>query len=188
MPRQSPARFATLLAACAAALASASVVVDESVDDMARRVPTIVRGKVVGSMAGWADDRSRIWTWTEVVVTETIKGKPAPTVLVKQPGGEVGPIGQVVAGAATFHEGEEVVLFLEPAPDERGVFRVSSLSAGKVRLGDWRGQPAALRNTEGLAFAAPAGKVVERVGGPEFLGSPDAFLARLRDVVKGGAR
>ncbi len=188
MQPQSPARFAALAAVCLAALASASVVVDESLDDMARRVPTIVRGRAVRSVAGWNEERTRIWTWTEIVVAETLKGKPQATILVKQPGGEVGPIGQAVAGVARFREGEDCVLFLEVAPDEPGVFRVSSLSAGKVSLGEWRGQPAAVRQTEGLAFATAQGRAVERTGGVELLGSPDTFLSRIRAAVKGGAR
>jgi hypothetical protein len=171
-----------------ATLAGATVVVHETIDDMARRVPFIVHGRVVRSVAGWDEDKSRIWTWTEVAVVETIKGKPAPLVLVKQPGGEVGPIGQQVAGAATFREGEEVVLFLEPAPDEAGVFRPSGLSAGKVSFVEWRGRSAAVRDLKGLAFATPGGKRVDRVDGPEFLGAPETFLARLRELAKGGAR
>lgn len=188
MRTRSTSRLAALAAAGVAALASATVVVHETLDDMARRVPTIVHGRVARSVAGWNDDKTRIWTWTELVVTETLKGKHAPLVLVKQPGGEVGPIGQAVAGAATFREGEEVVLFLEPAPDEPGAYRVSGLAAGKVAIVPWRGQPAAVRDLKGLAFAAPGGRMVEPVEGPEFLGGGERFLARLRELAKGGGR
>lgn len=187
-----PLRFADRLRGLGVFLALASsaalgtVVVHETIDEMAKRVPVIVRGKVARSVAGWDDAHARIWTWTELVVTDSIKGAPGRVVLVKQPGGEVEGIGQAVSGAAQFREGEDCVLFLEKAPDEPGAWRPSGLSAGKVELREWQGQPAALRNTEGLSFARPAAGKVEVVRSPEFLGAPDAFLAKLRAVVGGG--
>ena len=94
-------------------------------------------------------------------------------------------VGQAVSGAAQFREGEDCVLFLEPAPDEPGTFRVSGLSAGKVLLTEWQGHRAALRNTEGLSFAKRAGSRVEPVRAPELLGSPDDFLQRIRAAAGG---
>lgn len=186
MPSQN-LRLSALAVALVSAVASASIVVHETLEAMARRVPLIVRGHVARSVAGWDDEKHRIWTWTELVVSDPIKGKPGAVVLVKQPGGEVEGIGQSVAGAAQFREGEECVLFLEPAPDEPGAFGVSGLSAGKVILTQWQGQPAAIRNTDGIAFAWPGGGRVEAVRSPELLGSPDDFVKRIRAAL-GGAR
>jgi hypothetical protein len=186
MPTALP-RLAALCFTLLAAAASATIITFETLDDMARRVPVIVRGRVARSVAAWDADRSRIWTWTELVVTDSLKGEVKGVVLVKQPGGEVGPMGQAVAGAAKFREGEECVLFLEGAPGEPGTFSVSGLSAGKVSFTEWQGQPAAVRQLDGIAFASPAKKVVEPVKSPEFLGSPEAFLARVRAAL-GGAK
>ncbi len=180
-------RVTAVVLALLSFVASATVVVYETIDDMARRVPVIVRGKVTRSVAGWDDHKRRIWTWTEVMVSESIKGKTGAVVLVKQPGGEVDGIGQAVAGTARFVEGEDCVLFLEPAPDEPTTFRTTGLSAGKVLIADWRGQSAALRNTDGISFAAPTGKKVELVRSPEFLGAPADFIARVR-AAQGGAQ
>ena len=180
-------RVCALALALASCAASATVVVFETIDTMARRVPVIVRGKVTRTVAGWDEPKRRIWTWTEVLVSDAIKGKPGAVVLVKQPGGEVEGIGQAVAGTASFREGEDCVLFLEPAPDEPTTFRVSGLAAGKVLLTDWRGQPAAVRNTDGISFAAPSGKTVSVVKSPELLGAPIDFIAHLRAVI-GGAK
>jgi hypothetical protein len=180
-------RLSALAVALLSLVASASVIVFETLDDMARRVPLIVRGHVARSVSGWDDQKHRIWTWTEFVVSDPIKGKPGAVVLVKQPGGEVENIGQTVAGAAQFKEGEECVLFLEAAPDEKGAFAVSGLSAGKISLTSWQGQPAAIRNTDGISFARPGSGRVEPVRSPEFLGSPDDFVKRIRAAV-GGAR
>jgi hypothetical protein len=181
-------RLCALVLALSALVASASVVVWESIDDMARRVPLIVRGKVARTISGWDAQHKRIWTWTEVSVSEQVKGKASPLILVKQPGGEVDGIGQAVSGAAQFREGEECVLFLEPAPDEKNVWRPSGLSAGKVNLVVDRGQPTALRVTEGLSFAAQGSSKVEPVQPRELLGTPDDFIKRIRAAISGGAR
>lgn len=184
-------RIFALLIALGALAASATVVAYETIDDMARRVPLIVRGKVARSVSGWDEHHRRIWTWTEVVVSDAVKGNASGLVLVKQPGGEVDGIGQQVDGVARFTEGEECILFLEPAPDEKGVWRPSGLSAGKVSLIVERGQPTALRVTEGLAFAAQGARKVEPVQPRELLGAPSAFIERIRAASgskKGGAR
>ena len=186
MPSQNLRPLALL--ATLSTLASATVVMHETLDEMARRVPVIVRARVVRSVAAWDDQQHTIWTWTELTVTDPIKGKPPSIVLVKQPGGEVGPIGQAVSGAATFAEGEDCVLFLQPAPNEKPAFMVSGMSAGKVLMTQVKGVPSAVRDTSGLAFARPAGgKIAELVRSPEFLGSPEDFVKRVRAAV-GGAR
>lgn len=182
-------RWCAVVVALTSLVASATVIAFETLDEMARRVPLIVRGRVARSVAGWDAEQRRIHTWTELVVSETLKGKVGDVVLVKQPGGEVGGMGQTVAGAAEFREGEDCVLLLWPAGDERGAYLVYGMSAGKIALlADWQGKPAALRSTDGLTFAVPSGAKVQPVASPEFLGSPDAFLARLRAAVKGGAK
>ncbi len=180
-------RLAALAAAIFATFASASVIVHETLDAMAQRVPLIVRGRVVRSVASWDAEKRTIWTWTELSVTDAIKGKPGGLVLIKQPGGEVGGIGQAVSGAATFKEGEDCVLFLEPAPREASAFMVSGMAAGKIVMTEVKGVPTAVRDTTGLAFARPAsGKIVEQVKSPEFLGTPENFIKRIRAA--GGAK
>ena len=177
------------LLAAISTLASATIVVHETLDELARRVPLIVRGKVTRSMAAWDDGKRSIWTWTELAVTEPIKGKPGAVVLIKSEGGEADGIGQAVSGAVTFREGEDCVLLLSPAPGEKDTYMVAGMSGGKVLLTTWKGLPAAMRDTTGLSYARPAsGKIVEAVRSPEFLGSPDDFLKHLRSVVAGGAR
>lgn len=178
-----------LALALLATSAFATVVVHETLDDMARRVPVIARGRVLRSIASWDEGRRSIYTWTELSVTDPIKGKPGAIVLIKQPGGEVDGLGQMVAGAAKFREGEDCLVFLEPTPNERGSYMVSGLSAGKIVMTTVQGLPTAVRDTTGLAFARPAsGKIAERVFTPELLGSPDDFVKRIRKAIAGGAR
>lgn len=169
--------------------ALASVVLQLSVEELTTRSPLVVHGTVHRVESGWDDERAKLWTWAEVVVRETLKGPRLTTVLVKQPGGVVGEFGQAVAGVARFTPGEEVVLFLEPAPDEDKVWVPFSLSASKVALVDWRGAKVARRDLSGLSFAVPGRRgVVRPVDEQETLGLADAFLARVRLAAKGGAK
>ena len=187
MPSHTP-RYGALALALVSAVASASVVIHETFEEMARRVPVIVRGHVNRSVAAWDNEKHTIWTWTELTVTDPIKGKPGSIVLIKQPGGEIDGIGQAVAGAATFHEGDDCLVFLEHAPQETTAFMVTGMSAGKILMTQWKGLPAAMRDTSGIAFARPANAgVAEQVKNPEFLGSPDDFVKRIRSAA-GGAR
>jgi hypothetical protein len=92
----------------------------------------VVRGKVVSSQARWTADHGRIITDTTIEVAEALKGRPAKTVVVMQPGGEVGDVGQRVDGVASFHPGEEVVVFLEARGVER--FTLSGMAQGRFRV------------------------------------------------------
>ncbi len=169
--------------------ALATVVLSMSMEEMTARVPLVVHGTVHRVDVQWDDGRAKIWTHTEVVVRETLKGSPRTTVLVKQPGGVVGAVGQQVSGAAQFTPGEEVVLFLEPAVDEPNAFVPMAMSASKVTLGLVRGVKVARRDLSGLAFARQGQRgVVQPVDETETLGTAEGFLARVRLAVKGGAR
>ncbi|NMO17311.1 hypothetical protein HPC49_06610 [Pyxidicoccus fallax] len=100
--------------------------------ELAQDADTVVHGVVRRMESRWSGDKMRIVTDVEIQVTESLKGQPGSTVLVTQPGGQVGDIGQVVHGLASFRTGEEVVVFLE----KRGAraFRVSSLAQGKFQV------------------------------------------------------
>jgi hypothetical protein len=176
-----------VLALCAPAFAT--VVMALTLEEMTAMAPVVVHGTVRRSFTGWDDAHRSIWTWTEVEVHESIKGAPLRTALVKQPGGVVGGIGQSVSGAATFEGGEEVVLFLEPAVDERNAFVVLAMGAGKITLESTLGPKVARRNLAGLSFARRGGRgVTGPVAEREHLGAADALLKRLRTAAKGGAR
>jgi hypothetical protein len=92
----------------------------------------VVRGKVKKMQSRWAKTGGRIVTDIEVEVTEALKGEPAKTIVIRQPGGVVGDIGQKVQGLATFEPGEEIVVFLEQRPGN--AFDVYGSAQGKFRL------------------------------------------------------
>lgn len=110
----------------------------------------VVRGHVVRVESRWTRDRLRIVTDVEISVDGALKGAAPRTVVVLQPGGQVGDIGQAVEGLARFRPGEEVLVFLERQGPER--YALVGMAQGKLRIE---------RSTDGkAAYAIP-----EDVGG-----------------------
>jgi hypothetical protein len=112
--------------------ASATTMLRVDLPELTRSSDTIVHGTVRRMESRWSGDGRRILTDVEIQVTETLKGQAGGTVLVTQPGGRVGDIGQRVSGLASFTQGEEVVVFLE----RRGTrsFRVAGMAQGKYKV------------------------------------------------------
>jgi hypothetical protein len=138
-------RFIAALAllACAPALATTALFAD--LPELAARAELVIRGKVMSSESRWTDDGRRIVTDVQVEVAEVLKGAPRARLTVRQPGGQVGTLGQRVDGVAAFTVGEEVVLFLERRPDDS--FHLAGMAQGKLRVE---------RTTDGrAAYAVP---------------------------------
>jgi hypothetical protein len=112
--------------------ASATTMLRAELPELALSADAIVHGTVRRMESRWSGDGRKIVTDVEIQVTETLKGQAGGTVLVTQPGGRVGDIGQKVSGLASFASGEEVVLFLE----RRGpkAFRVAGMAQGKYQV------------------------------------------------------
>ncbi len=83
--------------------------------EITAKADVIVLGSVESAESGWSDDGRIIVTRVTVLVESTFKGGPRARVLVETPGGKVGDLAMVAAGAPVFHTGERVVLFLEPS-------------------------------------------------------------------------
>ncbi|MBM4379215.1 MAG: hypothetical protein FJ086_07935 [Deltaproteobacteria bacterium] len=179
--------LALALAVFVTSRAEATVVLQQSFEEMTADAHLVVRGVALRSASRWDDEGRRINTWTELRVTEVLKGSAGSTVLVRQAGGVVGGVGQSVAGAAEFREGEEVLLFLvHPGDDPKG-YVVSSMAMGKVTLSpDAFGKPRAWRDGHGMGLYEPRGGKVRLVDGREDLGPAEPFLARIRAAVRGG--
>ena len=120
-----------------AAPSLAAVALQQSVESLARDSDAVVRGSVQRRAAGWRG--GRIFTEVEVRVSEVWRGRAPARVTVTVPGGEVGPIGQLVAGAPSFRDGEEVVLFLKRGP--AGAWGVTGLGLGKFSLAGRTARP-----------------------------------------------
>ncbi len=167
----------------------ASSVISETIEELAHNAPMIVRGRV-GQVQPQLDERyQRIYTYSDLQVTEVFKGPKVASVLIKTPGGEIAGRGQRVAGAERFSPGEDTILFLEPAVDEAGVYILRTLAAGKVNLEPSKlGELRARRHLEGLAFYGNRGAVQVLAPPQDDLGPAEAFLARVRAALKGGGR
>src|SRR5689334_7444830 len=111
-----------LLAALLAVPATATVVIAQSLEQMARTSPLVVRARVGQIQASWNEENTTIETWVDVVVTETLKGKAqvGASLMIRNPGGIVGDRGARVYGSPQFTTGEDTLLFLEPAADKPG--------------------------------------------------------------------
>jgi hypothetical protein len=141
-----------LLAVASPALAAQAVAA--SVEELARSSDLVVRGRVVSTTARWSE--GRIYTYAEIQVASTLRGKAQGRVTAVTPGGVVDDLGQRVDGAATFTKGEEVVLFLG-RPDG-GRYRVSGLGQGKFAVEGKQARP----DTARIDFVETQVRVGER--------------------------
>lgn len=134
----------------------------------------VVHGTVRRIETRWSADRARIFTDIEIEVTEAWKGAPTKSILVIQPGGEIGEIGQQVAGVARFTVNEEVVVFLE----EYGpLYTVTGYLQGKFQVSRKASVAVATQQDGAVALVDPAS------GQPSHAGPLSLRLEELRHAV-----
>jgi hypothetical protein len=153
-----------------AAPAMAAVAPEVSVEELARDADAVVRGTVTSATPRWAPDGRHIHTRVSLRRLSTWRGAPASEIAVDVPGGTVGDVAQVVSGAPSFQDGEEVVVFLRAAG--AGRWRVLGLALGKFRveggiavpqLAGLRLERAPLRSSERRVEAMPVDELERRV-------------------------
>lgn len=167
----------------------ATVVISETIEEMARASHVVVRGRVSQVQPQLQESSGHIYTYADIQVIEVLKGPKLSSLMVKQPGGELGDRGTHVAGTGKFSSGQDTVLFLERATDEANVFILRGLAAGKVDLEkSSKGQLKAVRHLHGLAFHERTRDPLRVVHPEEDLGPPDVFLSRVRAALSGGAK
>ncbi len=146
---------APLLLLLAPAGARGATLVAKSVEESARTSDAVVRGTVVSTASRW--DAGHIVTDVEIAVTSAWKGQPGSKVTVTIPGGVVGDLGQHVDAAPKFTVGEDVVVFVQRAPNGR-MNRVNGLAQGKYHVEDGLARP----DTDGVRIVVrqpvPAGE------------------------------
>ena len=82
----------------------------------------IVTGRVLSVVSG-TDGTGSIYTYVTLDVDDVIKGPiTSPEIVIKQLGGTVGTLQQVVFGQAEFVVGEEVLVFLEVRPRDSTLY------------------------------------------------------------------
>src|SRR5689334_1153429 len=95
------------LLACAAILAvapnaTAIVYVAADFQTLVGEARAIVLGRVVALQPRWADGRRGIETLISLEVEQSLKGDVGSSVVVRMPGGQIGPYLNVMPGAPRF--------------------------------------------------------------------------------------
>lgn len=124
--------FLTALAVSAATL-SATVVLPAEFTEVVNGSQIIVYGRVTDVRPEWTDGARRIESVVTVEAAAFLRGTPTATVTFRAPGGQIGRLRSMTAGAPAFRAGEEVVLFLRsrgPSVPQvfgmhQGVYRVN---------------------------------------------------------------
>lgn len=162
--------------------ASATSVPSLSFEELTDRSETIVAGQINRAWADWDAEHKYIWTHYELAVTSVLKGSPAGTVVVSEPGGVVGLHALTIAGAPAYYAGEKVVVFLQRMPNgylrttgwAQGKFTVDTAGilhadgpASRLTVVDTNGRPSgtSLRALNGITVAQLRGLVAARLQG-----------------------
>jgi hypothetical protein len=139
--------------------AAATLAVPATVEELTRSSDAVVRGVVTSVESRWSRNHRRISTYVEVTVQDSglWRGSAPSHLTVVVPGGAVGEIGQQVDGAATFTQGEEVVVFLHHAG--AAFFQVNGYAQGKFSVAGASAKP----DVHGMQFVrGPALRAGER--------------------------
>ena len=143
---------------------------------LTRASDLVVRGTVVRVEPRWTEDKRRIITDSEILISEVLKGNATgKTVVAMQPGGVLGDVGQMVHGTAKFALGDEVVVFLEKRGDRAFVV---GLAQGRF-LVDRSGPTAMVKGGEDELFLVDA-KTHQPVEAPVQAMSLAALLSSVR--------
>jgi len=138
--------------------AEATVMVELTLEDMARDAVAIVHGRVVSSSGHLAirDGSAEPYTVTTLEAIEWIKGPGGESVTLREIGGELpgNRGGMAIDGVPNYAVGEEVVVFLEDDP-RAGFYRTYGMVQGKfVVLHGTPGVPdTVVRDAEAVSFA-----------------------------------
>lgn len=116
-----------------AAPAGATTLVRMSLSQLAQASSTIVQGRVVTQATRTNAGNTRVYTYTTVQLEKTLKGQPASTITIEQPGGTVGNFHVRVPGTALLRPGTQYVLFLEPAAAS-GTYHLVGMMQGAFRV------------------------------------------------------
>ncbi len=122
-----------------------ALVVQKDVEQLTQESDLIVMGEVRNMESRWNDDRTLIYTYVTVFVSEYIKDDLAlkqsnkngdQEIVVRISGGKVGDISLIVSDTPEFKEGEEVFLFLRKGNDLKASLNVAGLFQGKYTVED----------------------------------------------------
>jgi hypothetical protein len=121
---------------------------------MTKESQVIVYGRVLSSYSVWED--KSIYTYTTLEIKELIKGEyRSQKIVVKQMGGTVGYISQVVDGTPKLEIGKEYVLFLR---DWKGAYWIHSIVLGHFQVYEENGKKYAVNSLNNVGLVDPSTK------------------------------
>src|ERR1035437_99747 len=120
------------LAALGALVCGATIVPRLSLEEMVAHSDVIVSGWVVRTWAAWDGQHRFIWTHSEIMVGDVVKGRRMERVVVSEPGGVVDGFGMQIAGTHRYSLGERVMVFLGRMPN--GYLRTTGMGQGKLSI------------------------------------------------------
>jgi len=141
------------------ASAAATVMVEVSIEDMARDADVIVVARVIRTEVRVIIDPvhgAEPHTLTELAVRDWIVGPGGARVVIDELGGEIQGEGLVIAGTPVYQPGTEVIVFLERAG---GRLRTYAMAQGRfeIRRGVAGVPDHVVRDLSGVAFATWTG-------------------------------
>lgn len=116
-----------LLFSLVTAASRATTIVLPTDEQLIRKSPLIVSGRVISSLS--VEREGGIWTETLVSVEEVLKGRAGSEVVIREVGGRIGERVSVVFGSPDYTPGEHVLVFLRPT--RRGDYQTTDLFVGK---------------------------------------------------------
>ncbi len=127
---------------------------DAPTKELATESELIVWGKIVSVTCEWEDNKHQaINTFITIDVEEYIKGNGSGDIVVKQLGGTIGDISDIIVGTPVLKPGEEVVLFLLKHNDD---FVIHSIALGCYKIvKDENSQEYAVNNLQNVNLIDP---------------------------------
>lgn len=140
--------FAWLFPLLFAHLSGAATFAPQPLSETLKNAPVIVHATAGAARVKEVESATGVrmpYTYYEMQVDESLKGNVKPgVILVRQRGGD----NWVTAGAATFQQGDDVVLLLNN-PESDGSYELRALAMGKMTVGSGK-------ELSGMAFVADA--------------------------------
>lgn len=134
------------------AAAHSTVVEPLNISELAAQSHRVVRATVVARyVLPHRGDRGEIYTRVELQVREYLLGDGPGQITVQQLGGQIGDLRMVISGNAEFEVGQEVIVFLDYAP-EFELHYVVGLAQGLFVIDPTGPTPTVDRDLDGLSF------------------------------------
>lgn len=169
-----------------AIVANATTLARLSFDELAARADSIVYARCLSAQSRW--EKGEIWTFSEFEVLEAPKGLVPALITVRGLGGRAGGFASHVEAVPRFLPGEEVYLFLLPAPDAartgpRPSYDVLGWAQGTFRVQHdaHTGRSSVTQDSATLAVFDPRLRAFRREGLRNV--SLDDFQSRLRQAL-----